>query len=153
MQVGKDCQLSCLFISAREGEHLIVLDAVLDVDEADNLERLGQLGGPVADGVQALFRDGLWWDAARRVTCMAKSSASHTTALVNNLQLRPTHSTATAEKASTSLATSGRATVSFAVSTAGFSLACNMDWATRERMEQAAGGAHQSGRRPARCAA
>lgn len=42
------CTLLCL--PARPPAHRVVLHRVLDVDEADHLERLGQLGGPLERG-------------------------------------------------------------------------------------------------------
>lgn len=49
--------------------YLVVLYTVLDVDETDDLELLGYLDSPVPNDFQALCWDGLWGDAARRVTC------------------------------------------------------------------------------------
>ena len=49
------------------GAHLVILDAVLDVDETNDLEGARQLGGPLPDDGQALLVDGLRWDHARRV--------------------------------------------------------------------------------------
>ena len=51
---------------------LVVLYAVLDVDEAHNFELPGQLGGPVADNIQTLLRNGLRWYRASRISCIRK---------------------------------------------------------------------------------
>ena len=49
----------------RAGPDLVVLYAVLDIDEAHHLELLGQLDSPVPDHLQALLWDGLGRNAAR----------------------------------------------------------------------------------------
>ena len=55
---------------AQQGRaRLVVLHAVLDVDQAHHLERARQLGRPVAHHLQARLRDGLRRQAARRVAC------------------------------------------------------------------------------------
>ena len=51
--------------------YLVVLYAVLDVDEAHDFQLLGQLDGPVPNHLQALCWNGLWRNAAGRVTCTA----------------------------------------------------------------------------------
>lgn len=56
-----------LGLTASRAAHLVVLHAVLDVDEADDFEILGQLGRPLPDGGQALLRHRLRRDDARRV--------------------------------------------------------------------------------------
>ena len=47
------------------GAYLVILDAVLDVDKADDLQGPSQLGGPLTDHRQALLVDGLGGDHAR----------------------------------------------------------------------------------------
>ena len=49
--------------------YLVVLNAVLDVDEAHNFELPGQLGSPVTDDIQTLLRNGLRWNRASRIPC------------------------------------------------------------------------------------
>ena len=64
----------CMQVTLAQAAHLAILHNILDVDQANSVKSTCQPWRPFPDGVQAALCDGLWRNAASRITCTLSCS-------------------------------------------------------------------------------